>query len=90
MSYRDEHDDDYRGERPLEDREYPEPDDEDDELVERKCPHCGEWIDAEYERCPECGQWITAETSPLGSRPWWWLVLGAAGIAALIWALARV
>lgn len=80
---------DRRLRRPLEDREYPEPDDDGDPL-ERLCPHCGQWIDADYEQCPECDQWITGGPGLFSTRPWWFLLIGAAGALALVWALLRV
>lgn len=73
------------------DWESPEPDEEaDEDSVETvACPDCGEQIYEEAEQCPYCGQYVTHSTSPWSGRPWWFVVLGLAGIVAVIWILAH-
>ena len=43
--------------RPLEDREYPDPDEDDDSDDLVACPSCKEWIYDDAEQCPHCGQY---------------------------------
>jgi hypothetical protein len=73
--------------RPLEDWEYPDPDDSDDgdEAETLRCRSCGESVYEEAEQCPYCGdyQW-NASRSPLAGRPWWYVVLAILGIIAVI------
>jgi hypothetical protein len=73
-----------------------QPDDWDDEGEDQDdlvdCPECGQLIHAESEQCPACGYYIPEEGpawSPWQARPWWWLVLGALGVAAVIYALSH-
>jgi hypothetical protein len=72
----------------LDEDEFPDEDEAEDldddqtELVE--CPRCGVDIYEDAEQCPLCGEWITHGTSAWAGRPWWWAVLGACGIAAII------
>ena len=75
-------DDDLEGEEFPDADEAEELDDDLTELVE--CPRCGVDIYEDAEQCPLCGEWITHGTSAWGGRPWWWVALGACGIAAII------
>lgn len=61
-------------------------DDEDDSDVV-PCPECGAEVYEDAEQCPACGQSIVQDTSPWRGRPRWWIVLGLAGIAAVLWLL---
>jgi ribosomal protein S27AE len=72
----------------LEDREYPDEDDDDDETLTRECPQCGADVYEDAEQCPRCGAWITADTNPWKGRGWWWVALALLGTFALIMALA--
>ena len=66
-------------------------DDEWDDSYTIACPACGSEVYEDAEQCPGCGEYIVA--SSLNSqyawreRPLWWIVLGAAGIAAVLWVL---
>jgi hypothetical protein len=60
---------------------------DDDELELRPCPHCGESIYEESERCPACGAYVAFDNRPLAGRPWWWVLLGLAGVATVIYLL---
>lgn len=62
----------------------------DDELDTIPCPSCGEQIYEDAERCPLCGDYVVADTSPLGGRPTWWIVMGLLGVAAVIAAMSGV
>jgi hypothetical protein len=53
------------------------------------------------EQCPSCGEYIVdhesaaalqgpGEAGEWRGRPWWWIVLGGAGVAAVIWWLTRL
>ncbi len=72
----------------LEDDEFLDEDEaeelDDDQTALAECPRCGVDIYEDAEQCPLCGEWITHSTSVWGGRPWWWVALGACGIATLI------
>ena len=70
--------------RPIQDYEYPEPPDEEDSFT-RPCPKCGADVYEDSVRCPECGHYMETEsTMVLSGRPWWFVVLAIAGIAAFV------
>ena len=73
-------------ERELEEWEYPEPDDQDDDLsATLACPACSQSIYEDSVRCPHCGDYVTGSTtSVFAGRPWWYVVLALAGVAAAI------
>ncbi|HEX8202018.1 MAG TPA: zinc-ribbon domain-containing protein [Isosphaeraceae bacterium] len=49
------------------------------------CPECGAEVYEDAEQCPACGQYIILSTSPWRGRPLWWILLGLAGFAAVLW-----
>ncbi len=51
------------------------------------CPACGADIYEDAEQCPVCREYITHDTSTWSTRPTWWILLGIAGIIAVIIAL---
>ncbi len=62
--------------------------DEDDSSELRPCPECGAEIYEDSQQCPVCGNYITFGSSgAFSGRPVWWILLGLAGIVALIAAL---
>ena len=64
------------------------PDDADDRSEVVACPECGEDVYEDAEQCPECGAYIVHSPDRIWQgRPWWWILLGALGIAAVIFAL---
>jgi len=73
----------------LRDEEYPDEfdDDSDDDIELRLCPECGASIYEEAQQCPHCGAYVTFRHTAFAGRPWWWIVLGLLGIAAVIWML---
>lgn len=77
--------------RPLEDWEYPEPDEnheEDDDVVDtRACPSCGVDVYEDAEQCPACGDYVEFSNSALSGWPWWFVALGLVGIVAVILAM---
>lgn len=76
--------------RPLEDWEYPEPDDDEEMEVSETlpCPSCGEPVYEDTEECPYCGEYVSwGSSSPLAGRPWWYVVLAIFGIVATIFLL---
>jgi len=63
--------------------------DEDDEFTETvACPSCGADVYEDAVQCPRCGEYITHSSNVWSDRPWWWIVLGLAGILAVIVALS--
>ena len=76
-------------ERPLEDWEYPEPDEgeDDDEVETVACPACREEVYEEAQQCPHCGEYIDSSTRALDGHSWWFIALGIAGIAAVVLAM---
>jgi hypothetical protein len=73
----------------LETREYPDPDDYDeDAAVTLPCPACGAQVDEQSPRCPHCGNYITHDASIWSGRSIWWIALGVLGIIAVILALS--
>jgi uncharacterized paraquat-inducible protein A len=58
--------------------------DESDESDTIVCPACGAEIYEDTPCCPVCGEYITTSTSAWSGRPTWWIVLGVAGIIALL------
>jgi len=59
--------------------------DDDDSSEVVPCPECGADVYEDAEQCPTCGQYIVHSTSPWRGKPWWWVVLGLAGIMAMLW-----
>ncbi|QDT01461.1 zinc ribbon domain-containing protein [Adhaeretor mobilis] len=79
--------------RPLEDWEYPDPDDEeDDELAvdTRPCPTCGAEVYEDAQRCALCGEYVTFRNPALEGWPWWFVALGLVGIIGVMLALSGV
>lgn len=77
--------------RPLEEWEYPEPDEQDEQRLElRGCPACRYEYYEESEACPNCGEYFIENRTPGTDRSWWQVALGLAGIGAVIWTLLSV
>lgn len=77
--------DDWNGD---EDEYDDEVDEEDDDVnAVATCPACGAEVYEDAERCPVCGDYIVFSTNPWYGQPWWWILLGIIGSAALILAL---
>jgi hypothetical protein len=76
--------------RPLEDWEYPEPDEfeDEDDFETQECPSCGADIYEDAEQCPSCGDYVVFSNSTLSGWPWWFVALGLVGILAVILALS--
>ena len=72
---------------PLDDYEYPEPDDDDDSYDVVACPNCGREVFEDADQCPYCSFYITSTTSPWRDRPTWWIVLGIAGVVLTLLAI---
>lgn len=58
--------------------------DEADAATLTACSQCGASIYDDSPRCPHCGTYLPTDVSPLRGRPWWWLALGLAGVAATV------
>jgi hypothetical protein len=65
------------------DPEDPEPEDE-DESSTVACPECGAVVYEDSPRCPVCETYIAHATNAWLGKPFWWIVLGLAGILAVI------
>ena len=76
--------------RPLEDWEFPEPDEQGDSVETLRCPSCRDEVYEEAEWCPTCGQYVVFDNRPLSGREWWFVSLGLLGMAAVILALSMV
>ena len=48
------------------------------------CPACGAYIYDDADRCPYCGQYVILDIDPARRRGLWWMLLGAAGISAVL------
>lgn len=58
-----------------------------DDLAESEtipCPACGADVYEDAEQCPACGEYITRDTRAWSGKPAWWILLGLAGIIAVI------
>lgn len=49
------------------------------------CPACGAEIYEDSEQCPVCGEYVTHSTSAWDGKPLWWVILGLAGIGAVLY-----
>jgi hypothetical protein len=60
----------------LDEREFPEPDDEEEQDVASlvECLYCRKFVHEEAPRCHHCGNYHSREDAP--SRKPWWLVIG--------------
>jgi hypothetical protein len=75
----------------FDDDEYPDPDpsDDPDDLTETVCcPNCGTDVYEDAEQCPKCGEYIDFSTSAWQDKPLPWVMVGLAGIVAVIIALS--
>jgi RNA polymerase subunit RPABC4/transcription elongation factor Spt4 len=63
-------------------------DDEEDESLTVACPACGADVYEDAEQCPVCGEYVTHSTRAWDGKPLWWIILGVAGIIAVILAFA--
>ena len=81
-------DDDWKDEGPLE-QDLDEFGD-DTASTTAPCPECGAEIYDDAEQCPACGQYITttAQRGAWVGKSLWWVLLGAAGVIATIFALS--
>tara|TARA_B100000945_G_C20092081_1_gene461736 strand:- start:219 stop:461 length:243 start_codon:yes stop_codon:yes gene_type:complete len=72
--------------RPLEEWEYPEPDDTEAEDYSEtlNCPVCGTDVYEDAECCPACGEYIQFTTHRLSGWPWWFVAFGLIGVFAVI------
>lgn len=73
----DEYDDEFGDDSP-----------EDEFSEEVDCPHCGASIYEDAEQCPICGEYVTHTHNVWAKRSVAWVVLGLAGIGAVIVALS--
>ncbi len=72
----------------LDHREYPEPDEGDDEDDTVPCPHCGTALHEDAERCPSCENYVSREDAPSTSFPLWVkLTALVCLVVALLWAI---
>ena len=58
---------------------------DDDEADLARCPNCGADVYEDAEQCPSCGDYIVHRTSVWEDKPTWWILLGLAGIAAVVY-----
>jgi predicted RNA-binding Zn-ribbon protein involved in translation (DUF1610 family) len=64
---------------------------DDDDSHTIACPACGDDVYEDAEQCPHCGEYIIGASLnsryAWQNRPMWWIVLGFAGIVAVVWML---
>ena len=72
----------------LDDREFPDEDDNGDEAEWIQCRECGAEVYEDAVQCPCCGNYITSDTSVWVGRPLWWIGLAVLGIIAVIFAFS--
>lgn len=72
---------------PLDDWEYPDPDQDDDNSETVTCPQCGADVYEEADQCPACGTFLIPDTRVWSGRSFWWIALGLLGILAVVAAL---
>jgi ribosomal protein S27E len=67
-------------------------DDDDSESLTISCPECGAEVYEDAVRCPVCDNYIVAggHGSLWAGRPAWWIILGMAGIIAVVLLLSGV
>lgn len=51
------------------------------------CPSCSSLVHENAEACPSCGHFIVHRSSAWHGKPSWWVVLGLAGVTAVLWLL---
>jgi hypothetical protein len=65
--------------------EYSDEDQSDDDATDTvACPHCGAEIYEDAVRCPICENYVTHGSHVLSGRPLWWILLGLAGVVAVL------
>jgi hypothetical protein len=67
-----------------EDSDWDEGADDDDSTPVVECPQCGREVYEEADQCPACGEFFVPDTRVWTGKPWWWAVLGLAGVIAVI------
>ena len=68
------------------DEEWDEPEEDDDSPAEvLPCPACGIDVYEDADQCPACGEYIVHGSRVWEQKPWWWILLGLAGVVAVIW-----
>jgi ribosomal protein S27AE len=75
----------------FDDNEYPDPDyddDSDDVTQTVRCPNCGTDVYEDAEQCPTCGEYVVMATSAWEGKPLPWVLIGLAGIVAVIMTLS--
>lgn len=58
--------------------------DDDGETFVAPCPNCGADVYEDAEQCPVCGDYIVHDTHAWSGKPLWWILLGLAGVVAVI------
>lgn len=75
----------------FDDNEYPDPDDDEgsEDVTETvRCPNCGADVYEDAEQCPRCGEYVEFSTSVWQDKPLPWVMVGLAGIVAVILTLS--
>lgn len=77
--------------------EYDEPADweaddwgDDDSTDVITCPNCQSEVYEDAEQCPVCGEFLIRSHRVWEDKPAWWIVLGLAGIIAVVLALTQM
>lgn len=49
-----------------------------------ECPSCGADVYEDAQQCPSCGDYIVFSTTSWSGKPLWYVLLGLAGILAVL------
>lgn len=60
---------------------------DDDETETIRCSNCGEDVYEDAVVCPSCNEYVSHRSSVFTGRPIWFILLGLAGVIAVVWML---
>jgi predicted RNA-binding Zn-ribbon protein involved in translation (DUF1610 family) len=69
----------------LDDDDWIGEDSDDDGADVVPCPSCGVELYDDAEQCPNCGEYVVHRSNVWHGKPWWWVILGLAGVIAVLW-----
>lgn len=70
---------------PLEDWEYPDPDDHTEDDMTQFCHYCRRPVYYDMDECPTCGRPLDGQVpSVFTGKPWWFILLALLAVYAMI------